>query len=540
MKKHYYLALTMLLAAFAGYAQQKAVYWSEDFEGNWSTNWTISSGSWEVGVPFSGPNAAHGGTKCAATVLGGDYVEDVDSRLISPVVTVPAANQNPRLRFWQWYSFSTYDFGRVQIKSTSSTDWVDIGEQYINTGSGIWTYPSIDLSAYAGQSIQIAYYFHSNGDFWGTSVSAGWYIDDIAIVTGPVVFNNPETWENGLGDWYADRGTWEVGSPTSGPNATHGGTKCAATVLGGDYVEDVDSRLISPVVTVPAANQNPRLRFWQWYSFSSYDFGIVQIRTAGSSSWIDLSSQLQNTNCSNWIYQSIDLSSYYGQTVQLAFYFHSEGDYWGTSVSSGWYIDDISISDATAASKTLNINTVFLEGLYLGGGVMRKAQDINGDKFPGNTADQITIELHNSCYTSTAYTIPNVNLSTSGIATTTVYGDLQGSYYITIKHRNSITTTSANPVSFNGSTVTYSFSSAASQAYGNNMKLVGGKYVVYGGDLTQDGSIDTGDMVSVDNDSYNYMTGYLNSDTNGDGVIDTGDMVIVDNNAGNYISTITP
>jgi hypothetical protein len=67
------------------------------------------------------------------------------------------------------------------------------------------------------------------------NVSTGWYIDDISIVTGPSVFNNPETWENGIGDWYADKGTWEVGTPASGPTTVHGVTKFALTVLSVNY-----------------------------------------------------------------------------------------------------------------------------------------------------------------------------------------------------------------------------------------------------------------------------------------------------------------
>jgi hypothetical protein len=47
-------------------------------------------------------------------------------------------------------------------------------------------------------------------------------------------------------------------------------------------------------------------------------------------------------------------------------------------------------------------------------------------------------------------------------------------------------------------------------------------------------------MTPVDNDSFNYVSGYVNSDTNGDGIIDTGDMTMVDNNASNYIGAQTP
>ncbi len=63
-----------------------------------------------------------------------------------------------------------YDFGIgivlvVMIMEMFKLKWLvqTIGlkflPDYTNTGSNIWTYPSIDLSEYAGQSVQIAFYF---------------------------------------------------------------------------------------------------------------------------------------------------------------------------------------------------------------------------------------------------------------------------------------------------------------------------------------------------------------------------------------------
>ncbi len=102
-------------------------------------------------------------------------------------------------------------------------------------------------------------------------VSSGWYIDDINIETGAISFQFPETWETGLGNWNSESGTWEVGTPSTGPGNAYQGLKCAATVLNGNYYENVDSRLISPVLTVPAAGENPRLRFWHWFNIGAYD-----------------------------------------------------------------------------------------------------------------------------------------------------------------------------------------------------------------------------------------------------------------------------
>ncbi len=339
-------SILLFLAVIHTHASTQDTLWHETFESDWTANWYVESGTWEVGEPTSGPENAYQGNKCAATVLGGNYSEPVDSRLIRhSKFIVPQASENPRLRFWHWYSFSTDDYGKVQIRVDGTDEWEDISTLYSNTSSNTWTYPFLDLSEYAGKSVQIAFYFHSNqaGQYY-SNVSSGWYIDNIEIVTGDITFNNVEGWENGIGDWASEKGTWEIGTPTSGPSNVYNGQNCAATVLDGNYAEPVDSKLISPKITIPNASENPRLRFWHWYSFSTDDYGKVQIRVDGTDEWEDISPSYSNTGSSVWTYPFLDLSEYAGKSVQIAFYFHSNqaGQYY-SNVSSGWYIDNIEI-----------------------------------------------------------------------------------------------------------------------------------------------------------------------------------------------------
>jgi hypothetical protein len=193
-------------------------------------------------------------------------------------------------------------------------------------------------------------------------------------------------------------------------------------------------------------------------------------------------------------------------------------------------------------NKTLNL-TVFLEGLYNGSGTMRKAQNAGGPQFPGLTADQISIELHSAAaYSTKILTVNNVNLSTTGTSAITLPGLYSGSYYVTVRHRNSIETTTASPVSLAGTTINYSFD-APSKAYGGNLLLMAGPgtyYAIYGGDVNQDGSVDTGDATPVDNDSAGFVTGYVATDVNGDASVDTGDVTIVDNNGAAFVTAVTP
>ncbi|MBK8983724.1 MAG: hypothetical protein IPM38_15745 [Ignavibacteria bacterium] len=117
-----------------------------------------------------------------------------------------------------------------------------------------------------------------------------------------------------------------------------------------------------------------------------------------------------------------------------------------------------------------------------------------------------------------------------------------GTYYLHIKHRNALETWSkSGGESYSvGNSLVYDFTSAQAQTYGNNSILKGTKYCVYSGDVDQDGTIDISDGSLIDNDAFNFASGYLPTDVNGDGLIDLTDGVYTDNNAANFVSKVTP
>ncbi len=209
----------------------------------------------------------------------------------------------------------------------------------------------------------------------------------------------------------------------------------------------------------------------------------------------------------------------------------------GTNTSCG---DGPESSLNVEVLKSLSVN-VLLESLYNGSATLNKAQDATGDKYPGNVADQISIELHSPTnYATIIYSVNNVNLSTSGVATLTLPLTYSGTYYLTIKHRNSIEITSAAPVSFDSGSVSYSFDSPE-KAFGGNLKLLAsGEYGIFAGDVNQDGVVDAADLVSVDNAAAAFSTGYINNDVNGNGLVNDSDVVITGNNAAVFVAVKKP
>ncbi|MEO8211421.1 MAG: hypothetical protein ABI840_12755 [bacterium] len=116
-----------------------------------------------------------------------------------------------------------------------------------------------------------------------------------------------------------------------------------------------------------------------------------------------------------------------------------------------------------------------------------------------------------------------------------------GTYYIAVKHRNSIETWSNTGVFLtNGSVINYNFTFAATQAFGSNLILKGTKYCIYSGDVNQDGTVDLTDLSLIDNDAYNFVSGYVNTDITGDNYVDLEDLSIADNNAYNFVSKVVP
>jgi bacillopeptidase F (M6 metalloprotease family) len=351
------LCAGLLLAAGRGGAQ--TAFWSDNFETNAGSRWT-TNGVWQVGSPTSGPGSAHAGAKCGGTGLTASAPANANARFIctnyfgATNLTVPAASFSPRLRFWQWFNFVNAA-GYVELRAAGSTNWQAISATNLsfagtaNTGSGVWSEPSLDLSAFAGARVQIAFHFISGANYGS---DPGWFVDDVAVVTNAPVFNNPESFEAGLGDWSVDAGTWEVGKPTSGPatNAlgfrAHSGTNCAATVLAGNYGWNVDTRLISAPLAVPATGR-PALRFWQWYSFINAQ-GFVEINNGSANT-----SYVTNTTITtNQFFSSLNTNLYQLSGAANAAY--AAPLYWNQTIG-GW----------TNATKAMgNVNDAIFQGGY--------------------------------------------------------------------------------------------------------------------------------------------------------------------------------
>ena len=128
-------------------------------------DWHVDAGTWEVGIPTSGPGSAYNGENCAATILDGNYPPNAYTRLIRHTsFQVPDASDNPRLRFWHWFSFRDLIREKFKLKQM-----VVFGKAFQVSWkiTAVMPGPMVQLTyCLADATVQIGFYFHSEPIVW--------------------------------------------------------------------------------------------------------------------------------------------------------------------------------------------------------------------------------------------------------------------------------------------------------------------------------------------------------------------------------------
>ena len=101
-------------------------------------------------------------------------------------------------------------------------------------------------------------------------------------------------------------------------------------------------------------------------------------------------------------------------------------------------------------------------------------------------------------------------------------------------------TWSATSQTFTSSSLTYDFTTGANKAFGNNLKLIGTKWCIFGGDVNQDGFVNGTDQGLVYTSNVNGSQGYITTDLNGDMFTEIEDLNIVFRNNVLGVERISP
>ena len=168
-------------------------------------------------------------------------------------------------------------------------------------------------------------------------------------------FPYSEGFENGLGDWTAldadnDGYTWDANEfSNEGLAHTGNGVVASASYINGIGVLTPDNWLVSPAFQLPASGSF-QLSWWVAALDGDYPAEQYQVMLSTTDSAISsFTTQLYSDTLSSdqWGRVTIDLSSYAGQRVFIAFRHHGSSDeYW-------MLLDDISIAVAGAPEAAL-------------------------------------------------------------------------------------------------------------------------------------------------------------------------------------------
>lgn len=174
---------------------------------------------------------------------------------------------------------------------------------------------------------------------------------------------------------------------------------------------------------------------------------------------------------------------------------------------------------------------VFTEGFYQGNGVM--------------IADTMSVVIKSA---TTKKTVDSAKafVGSNGVGNFKFcLVNCDSNYYWNVRHRTSISTFSNLTQKFDLCNESYNFTDAANKAFGSNQVQYPNDnnaitFTMYTGNPNQDACIDAGDISLIDNDAFNFVSGYVNTDVNGNGSVDVIDLAIADNNAFNFVCVAVP
>ena len=326
--------------------------WSEDFEAG-DGGFTVSGATttWEWGAPTSGPGAAHSGVNVWATDLDGDYLNNENGYITSPVIDLSSyAGAAFILEWYQWaVTESSYDEIRVEASNNGGASWNLVYGPLSGSISPAWSKVQVVLSSsYAVPGFEVRFHFTSDS----ISVRPGWYIDDIGIsVQYPppptVVYSENFDMADGGYTHSGAQDEWGWGVPsTAFPGGCNGGSAgCWDTDLAGNYADSADYTLYSPVIDLSGVNLLPGSSlFLKWaqaihIESASYDHAdaFASLNGAADST---LWSHTGSDRTEQWNEKGpFDISSAAGGSLQLKFRLTSDSliNY------EGWSVDDVQV-----------------------------------------------------------------------------------------------------------------------------------------------------------------------------------------------------
>ena len=309
-----------------------------------------------------------------------NYLNSLDSSLYLTIDLRDAIM--PMLSFWHFYSFQTdKDYGGIIVQPHGQSTWDNI---YFITGrSSEWKLDTLDLAEYAGRIITIRFQTTSNASI----THEGWTIDQIQVTENTTrhsfPFHDNMDTEQTKDNWVSS--SWDL-VPRDGDKYV--GSAWADSPAG-IYRKGYNSSIALSGTIDLSESVNPQLIFWQKYivysgssncdgdtkadshntpideGVNDNEFDSIKIQLSDyhghSGSWKSLKELRGSSQI--WTKNAIDLSDFANSSfVRIRFViadtFQSNTKANCDHRYDGWYIDNISIAEATEhIALTITNNT---------------------------------------------------------------------------------------------------------------------------------------------------------------------------------------
>ena len=298
--------------------------YSNDFESTAEQEvWNLQS-SWGF-LDNQGDHTSHSGSyhlDSNSGLIDQRYYQNNIYATLNGQITVPVDATRPVVSFWYNLSLLDGDYMYVKVRASDSSDWVSIRSyRYRDIHSG-YTRETIDLSAYKGQSIQLRFE-QWTGSGYGHRY---WLIDELFVGEDPVPPELGFPYSNDF-ESTAEQAIWNLQSSwgfldNQGDHTSHSGTyhlDSNSGLIDQRYYQHNIHATLNGQITIPVDSIRPVVRFWYNLSLLDGDYMYVKVRASDSSDWITIRSYRYRDFHDSYTRETIDLSAYKGQSIQLRF-----------------------------------------------------------------------------------------------------------------------------------------------------------------------------------------------------------------------------
>ncbi|MCP3683716.1 MAG: T9SS type A sorting domain-containing protein [bacterium] len=320
---------------------------SDDFE-NGLDNWLVSGQDWGTDTLVYSSS-----THSITDSPGGNYPQYSNTTITLAHPIDLSSSNAPVLKFWHKYFVRNgSDYCHVEISEDGGFTWITDTSftGYVTTLVPV----QIDLSGYSASSILVRFRLRDHGDSYTYD---GWYIDDVEITEMDVSqtpFPFSDDFENGLDNWLVSGQDWGTDTLTFS-STTHSITDSPE----GNYPQYSNATITLAYPIDLSSSSAPVLKFWHKYFVrNGSDYCHVEISEDGGYTWVTETSFTGYVT--TLIPVQIDLSEYGSSPILVRFRLRDHGD---SYTYSGWYIDDVEITEMDVSQTPFPFFDDFENGL---------------------------------------------------------------------------------------------------------------------------------------------------------------------------------